>query len=46
MWMQNNYDLSNVALIYLAGPSKHNFNLCFFWPHKQRNFMFLSFLDT
>jgi hypothetical protein len=23
--MQNNYDLYDVALIYLAGPSKHNF---------------------
>jgi hypothetical protein len=23
--MQNNYDLNNVVLIYLAGPSKHNF---------------------
>ena len=43
--MQNNYDLNNVALIYLAGTSKHIFFFscpinkvtlcCFpFWPHK------------
>jgi len=32
--MQNNYDLNSVALIYLAGPLKHNFMFFPFWPHK------------
>jgi len=39
--MQNNYDLNNVVIIYLAGSSKHNFMFFFcFWTHKQRNFLF------
>jgi hypothetical protein len=28
--MQNNYDLNNVALIYLADLSKHNFMFFYF----------------
>jgi hypothetical protein len=40
--MQNNYDLYDVALIYLADPSKHNFFFTF-CPHKQCNLIFFLF---
>jgi hypothetical protein len=40
--MQNN-NFNNVALIYLACPSKRNLMFFLFLPHKQHNFMFFSF---
>jgi hypothetical protein len=43
--MQNN-NFNNVALIYLACPSKRNLMFFFFFcPHKQHNFMFFSFFS-
>ena len=50
--MQNYYDLNSVALIYLAGPLKHNFMFFPFWPHKvedkahARDLFFHYFLET
>jgi hypothetical protein len=42
--MQNNYDLHNVALIYLAVPCKHNFMFFLFSSINNVTLCFFPFL--